>query len=139
MRIYNKKKFLFGVFMIILGGAGLVIGIIRESFDIKSAIIDALLLLIGLGDTARSLSRQMSREDMVAERDERNKLICLKSKSRAFQVTQVMSCSLMLAFLAAGKISGYEGFTAMAVGLAFGVAISMFSELFTYWYYEKRN
>lgn len=23
--------------------------------------------------------------------------------------------------------------------LAFGVAISMFSELFTYWYYEKRN
>ena len=39
---------------------------------------------------------------MVAERDERNKLICLKSKSRAFQVTQVMSCSLMLAFLAAG-------------------------------------
>lgn len=139
MRIYNKKKFLFGVFMIILGGASLVIGIIRESFDIKSAIIDALLLLIGLGDTARSLSRQMSREDMVAERDERNKLICLKSKSRAFQVTQVMSCSLMLAFLAAGKISGYEGFIAMAVGLAFGVAISMFSELFTYWYYEKRN
>lgn len=81
----------------------------------------------------------MSREDMVAERDERNKLIWLKSKSRVFQVTQVMSCSLMLAFLAAGKISGYEGFIAMAVCLAFGVAISMFSELFTYWYYEKRN
>ena len=63
----------------------------------------------------------------------------LKSKSKSFQLTQIISFMLMLALLVMGKVSGYEGFITMGVGLAFAFAISMFSELFTYMYYESKN
>ena len=49
------------------------------------------------------------------------------------------SPSLMLALLVMGKVSGYEGFIAMGVGLAFAFTISMFAEIFTYMYYESKN
>ena len=45
----------------------------------------------------------------------------------------------MLAMLAMGKVSGYEGFIYIGVGLAFAWSISMFSELFSYLYYEFKN
>ena len=38
-----------------------------------------------------------------------------------------------------GKVSGYEGFIAIGVGLAFAFTISMFAEIFTYMYYESKN
>ena len=87
----------------------------------------------------RSISQRMAIEDKLEELDERNRLIALKSKSKSFQLTQIISFMLMLALLVMGKVSGYEGFIAMGVGLAFAFAISMFSELFTYMYYESKN
>lgn len=38
-----------------------------------------------------------------------------------------------------GKVSGYEGFIAMSVGLAFAFVISMLAEIFTFLYYEAKN
>ena len=38
-----------------------------------------------------------------------------------------------------GKLSGYEGFIGIAVGLAFAFAISMFAEIAAYFYYESKN
>lgn len=71
--------------------------------------------------------------------DERNQLIELKSKSKAFRFTQTISFLLMLTFLIIGKISDYEGFLTMGIGLGFSFSISMFSEIFTYMYYESKN
>ena len=87
----------------------------------------------------RSFSRDMSREDKLEELDERNRLIDLKTKSRAFRLTQAICFGLMLLFLLMGKISGETLLISMGVGLAFAYAISMFTELFTYLYYEKHN
>ena len=50
-----------------------------------------------------------------------------------------ISFALMLVLLVMGKVSGYEGFIAMGVGLAFAYTISMFAEIFTYMYYESKN
>ena len=81
----------------------------------------------------------MAKEDKLEELDERNRLIALKSKSKSFRLTQIISCMRMLALLVMGKVSGYEGFIAMGVGLAFAFTISMFAEIFTYMYYESKN
>ena len=102
-------------------------------------ILMVVLLLIGIGEIARSLSKKMAREDKLEAMDERNRLITWKSKSKAFQLTQVISFFLMLILLVMGKVSGYEGFTAMGVGLAFTYTISMFAELGAYLYYESKN
>ena len=130
MKIYNKKVFASGVFMAALGLLNL---------EINTILLIVVLFVLGFGSVMRSISRRMAAEDKVEELDERNRLIALKSKSKSFRLTQILSFILMLALLVMGKVSGYEGFLAMGVGLAFAFTISMFAEVFTYMYYESRN
>ena len=139
MKIYNKKVFASGVFMVALGLLNLITSMMRQGFDINSIILIAALFVLGFGSIMRSISQRMAKEDKLEELDERNRLIALKSKSKSFRLTQIISFTLMLALLVMGKVSGYEGFIAMGVGLAFAFAISMFTEIFTYMYYESKN
>ena len=139
MKIYNKKVFASGVFMVALGLLNLITSMMRQDFDMNSIILIAALFVLGFGSIMRSISQRMAKEDKLEELDERNRLIALKSKSKSFRLTQIISFTLMLALLVMGKVSGYEGFIAMGVGLAFAFAISMFTEIFTYMFYESKN
>lgn len=138
MKIYNRKKFVSGAFCILLGALLLVTSALRHG-AVSSWVLALVLIALGAGELARSLSKTWAREDKLEEWDERNRLIDWKAKSRAFQLTQGISFVLMLAMLAMGKVSGYEGFIYIGVGLAFAWSISMFSELFSYLYYEFKN
>ena len=139
MKIYHKKMFASGIFCIALGLLNLIMGISKQDMDARRWVLMVVLLLIGIGEIARSLSKKMAREDKLEAMDERNRLITWKSKSKAFQLTQGISFFSMLILLVMGKVSGYEGFTAMGVGLAFTYTISMFAELGAYLYYESKN
>ena len=139
MKIYNKKVFASGVFELVMGLLLLITSITREDLDINAIILIVALFAFGFGSIMRSISQRMAKEDQLEELDERNRLIALKSKSKSFRLTQIISFMLMLAFLVMGKVSGYEGFIAIGVGLAFAFTISMFAEIFTYMYYESKN
>ncbi len=139
MKVYNKKGFVSGIFMTALGLLDLIASITQNNFDIDSVILIVALLVAGSSTIMRSVSQKLSREDKLAELDERNRLIALKAKSRSFQLTQIISFLLMLVLLVMGKVSGYDGFIAMGVGSAFVLSISMFAEIFTYIYYGSKN
>ena len=62
-----------------------------KGFDVKGTVILALCLFLGIGFLLRSLSREMSREDRIAELDERNKQVELRAKSRALGIAE-MAC-----------------------------------------------
>ena len=139
MKIYNKKVFASGVFELAMGLLLLITSITRQDLDINAIILIVALFAFGFSSIMRSISQRMAKEDQLEELDERNRLIALKSKSKSFRLTQIISFMLMLAFLVMGKVSGYEGFIAIGVGLAFAFTISMFAEIFTYMYYESKN
>ena len=138
MKIYNRKKFVSGAFCILLGALLLVTSALRHG-NASSWALSLLLLALGAGELARSLSKTWAKEDKLEEWDERNRFIDWNAKSRAFQLTQGISFVLMIAMLAMDKVSGYEGFVYIGVGLAFAWSISMFSELFAHLYYETKN
>ena len=138
MKIYNRKKFVSGAFCILLGALLLVTSALRHG-NASSWSLALVLLALGAGELARSLSKIWAKEDKLEEWDERNRFIDWNAKSRAFQLTQGISFVLMLAMLAMGKVSGYEGFIYIGVGLAFAWSISMFSELFAHLYYEFKH
>ena len=138
MKIYNKKKFGSGFICIVLGVLNFL-ACFSTGFDVSGMVITLALLFIGGGSVMRSFSRNMSREDKLDELDERNRMIDLKTKSRAFRLTQAICFGLMLLFLVMGKMSGEILLISAGVGLAFAYAVSMFTEIFTYLYYEKRN
>ena len=114
MKIYNKKAFASGVFMVALGLLNLITSMMRQDFDMNSIILIAALFVLGFGSIMRSISQRMAKEDKLEELDERNRLIALKSKSKSFRLTQIISFALMLALLVMGKVSGYEGFIAVS-------------------------
>lgn len=139
MKIYNKKVFVSGVFMAGLGTLNLVTSIMNNDLDVNGIILIVVLFVLGFGRITRSLSQKMAREDRLKELDERNRLIELKSKSKSFNLTQIISFVFMLVLLVMGKVSDYEGFILMGIGVSFVFTISMFSEIFTYMYYESKN
>ncbi|CAK7086314.1 MAG: hypothetical protein ENTB_04132 [Enterocloster aldenensis] len=139
MKIYNKRSFAGGVFMIAIGTLNLIMDLINRTFEIKGIILIIALYFLGGGIIIRSLSRKYTQEEKLDEMDERNQLIKLKSKSKAFRLTQTISFLLMLALLVMGKISGYDGFISMGVGIAFAFSISMFTEIFSFMYYDHKN
>ena len=99
----------------------------------------AVLLFVGAGAMMRGLSQKMAREDKLEERDERNRLVKLKSKSAAFRLTQAVCFGLMLPLLVAGKVTGTQALTAIGTGLAAALSASMLAELGAFYYYEKRT
>lgn len=138
MRIYNKRNFASGLVLALLGVGLLAIGLSR-GFEIKRCVLSILCLFIGYGLILRSISRQWAKEDLLNERDERNQLVALKSRSRSLGLTQGISFGLMMLFFLTAKSTGSELLISCGIGLGFGLAVSMIAELCATLYYEHQN
>ena len=119
MKIYHKKNFTFGLFALLLGALNLARSAL-QGFDRNDGVLVGLLLLLGGASVVRSLSPRWSREDKVEERDERNQLVKLKSRSQAW-----------------GKISRQETLIYMGLGLMAAFFISLIADFFTWVYYDE--
>ncbi len=139
IRIYSKKKFFSGIFMVLLGGANLLTDILTDGVEVKGMILSIALFLFGFDALRRSLSEKFSREDRLEELDERNKLVELKAKSRSFQLTQVVSFVLMLAALVAGKLWDIDMLMGVGIGAALIYAVSIYAELTASIYYDAHT
>ncbi len=138
MKIYSKKNFLSGLSLILLGIVLTILNILK-GFRVKSVILSVLCLYFGIGSIIRSMSNKMSKEDMINEQDERNRLIDLKSRSKSFALTQSISFVLMLLFFITGKVWDNEMFTYVGIGLSFSFTISIITEFCTLIYYDHKN
>ena len=139
MKIYHKNNFAKGVFMLGLGVLNLVINIINNSITIKDGILSTVLFLIGGTLLVRSLSKSISRNDKIETMDERNRLIKLKSGSRALVIRQYISFFLILCCVAAYTMTKSIGFIGIMIRLVLAWVISILVEAFTYIYYESKN
>lgn len=137
MKIYDKKAFIYGVGSLLLA-AGLVVTA-KRPMALKPLVLAVLCGIIGLCFVVGSFSQKIARETRLEERDERNRLIALKSGRRTSQITQAGSALMTVAFMGMGKGSGNREFIAIGLGAAFCYTLSLFAELFTKLYYEKHS
>ena len=139
MKIYHKKNFLEGAFLLGLGAANLIAGFLRQDFTLKGGILCGVLFLLGGTLLARSLSKAASRRDRIEDMDERNQLVRLKSGSKAFAISQTLSFVLILGCVAAYAATRNRDFLGIIVGLGLAWGISAITDIFTFFYYESRN
>ena len=139
MKIYNKKAFAAGVCMVGLAELNLTADLAGRTIDMNGIILVVFLLAFGISAVMRSLSKKLAGQDQLEKLDERNQLIEMKSKSKSFRLTQLISFLAMLALMVIGQVSGNRDFITIGTGLAFAFAISMFAEIFAYMYYEEKN
>ena len=136
MKIYNKKNFRYGLGMTILGVLMLLTSI-WKGFDVKGTVILALCLFLGIGLLLRSLSRDMSREDKIAELDERNKLVEWRAKSRALGIAELICVACILVSIVGMRVvEDFFGGMLVAFGLMY--TTMLLAELFTLLYYNKK-
>ena len=136
MKIYNKKNFRYGLGMTILGVLMLLVSI-WKGFEVKSTVVLALCLFLGIGLLLRSLSRDMTREDKIAELDERNKLVEWRAKSRALGIAELICVACILVSIVGMRVvEDFFGGMLVAFGLMF--AIMLLTEFFTLLYYDKK-
>lgn len=143
MKLYNKKGLVFGLFWTILGVLALVLEFVRPSGNtavfIRDIVLFSLLILFGVRQVVRAFSRAATREDMLEERDERNRFIKLKTGSTMFKVAEVM-----LFLWTVASMVGY-GFTrddiwvmgVLVSGLTLGLLFII--ELFVGVHYENKE
>lgn len=136
MKIYSKKAFLSGVFLLGLCAALFVSGL-RSGFDTKHALLCTALLLFGTDSVRRSLSRRLSREDFIQEHDEREQLVRLRSRERSFSIARGASAvCLILTVLAWGAVGG-EALLGAALAFALLFSVMCFAEMGAVLYYQK--
>lgn len=143
MKLYNKKGLVFGLFWTILGVSALVLELVRPSGNtavfIRDIVLFSLLILFGVRQVVRAFSRAATREDMLEERDERNRFIKLKTGSTMFKVAEIM-----LFLWTVASMVGY-GFTrddiwvmgVLVAGLTLGLLFII--ELFVGVHYENKE
>ena len=136
MKIYNKKNFRYGLGMTILGVLMLLVSI-WKGFEVKSTVVLALCLFLGIGFLLRSLSRDMSREDKIAELDERNRMVEWRAKSRALGIAELI-CVVCILISIVGMRIVKDFFGGMLVAFGLMYTIMLLTELLTLLYYDKK-
>ena len=136
MKIYNKKNFRYGLGMTMLGVLMLLTSI-WKGFDVKGTVILALCLFVGIGLMLRSLSRDMSREDKIAELDERNRMVEWRAKSRALGIAELI-CVVCILISIVGMRIVKDFFGGMLVAFGLMYTIMLLTELLTLLYYDKK-
>ena len=136
MKIYNKQNFRYGLGLSVLGVLLLLVGL-WKGFDVKGAVVMTLCLFFGIGLMLRSLSREMSREDKIAQLDERNRLVELRAKSRALGIAEAICAALILVSIAGAQVME-EFFIGMLVAFGTMYTVMLLAELCTLLYYSKK-
>lgn len=138
MKIYHKKNFAVGLGLSLLGAANLGL-MVWKGWQVRETVTALLCLLLGIGSLLRSLSRDMAREDILEERDERNRLVTLKYRSSALRLTQGISFLLMLLLFVLSKTSGQQSLLLVGLGLGLALSVSIWSELGAELYHQKHT
>lgn len=139
MKIYNKKRFAYGAFMGLMSALYVIVSISKREVGVKEVMMISLLLLFSIFEIRKSLSARLSKEARREERDERNQLVDLKSKSKAFRVMQIIAYACMFPIIIAGAWHKNNVLIGVGFTLAALFTLSLFVELITFMYYERRN
>lgn len=138
MRIYSKKNFTYGLLLTLLGIVSLILNFIK-GFRVRSCILLALCIYFGIGIIIRSISREMTKEDILNDLDERNQYINLKSRSKSFGLIKNISFIIMLLLFITAKMSDNQLLFYVGIGFYLNFVISIIVEFCTTFYYENKN
>ena len=82
--------------------------------------------------------RNISIPEDDEQNDERNRLLLLKNASRAFQITKYGSLILARFCFIASKVANQESLIFVGSGLMLAFALSLFTDILTFIYYDRK-
>lgn len=135
--VYNKTRFFDGIWLL-LCALGSLVTTWSKGLDWHQHVYTVLFFYFGMDRIVRAISLEEAKKDIIEERDERNKLVILKTQAMSFQITQTVSLLLMVFFVLKGGQFNQLDLVSAGVGAALCFVATILAGLFTRKYYEKR-
>lgn len=136
MRIFNKNRFVVGIFECVLSLIALLNSLVI--FDTKLLILGIIVAFIGIASVARSLSQEDSERDRIEKLDERNVLILVKIKSTLMSILRSIIIGLIFLLLIVYSYTKNESLIIALLPLFLLIIIMFFAEIILTFYYEKK-
>lgn len=104
---------------------------------IKDVIIDFIILIMGLVGFLRAFSAKATREDIIEENDERNKLVKLKSEAKTGNLMFWVYCIVAVIGGVGFTLTANEGWAFFCVTALLLITVWFVCSIATIIYYEK--
>lgn len=141
-KIYNKKSLWFGLFFLVV--SLIFIALLTIQFNdmsngkiISYSIYIVLSLLFGFNFIQESLSYKKTKK-ANQEQDEREELVKLKSASASIIIIQLASFILLIVAIIVWYLSRINILIGAVVAFGLIFNLTLFSQLVTYLYYNKK-
>lgn len=138
MAVYNRKGFVRGIITLVICIFGMLAIFIR-GFSLKLAILLIISFLFAITELSRSFSRTASLEDKLADTDERDKYILLKTSHKSMQILQVIYFVIAILLMVLYAITKNSICLGALVLSGINITICFIVTLVTNTYYEKHE
>lgn len=117
MKLYNKKRAAHGWWSIGLGV--LWIAVAAQEYKIWfNWIVSGIFIVGGIWDLVRARTRKLTEEERIELTDERNQMLLLQTKSRAYDIMNVIYIICMIAFLLVAQIFHVQVMLVLSAGFS---------------------
>ena len=142
MKIYNKKGFFSGIFWIVLALWSIIHDFgspnPNNGSDKRQHNI-SVFTVMGITSFWRAFSKKATKEDIIEEYDERNRLIKYKSQSRMMDIAYVILFVFMVCGMIGYKLTANIVWGCIFVIPGFLLGLFLIIEIFVKFYYEKHE
>lgn len=138
MKRADRKMFWTGVGELALA-ALCAVTLWRTGWNGKIAVLGTLVAAMGIGSVAGSFSREQARRARIEREDERNRLIQVKAKARAFDFLSAFLFAATAGCMIAYGVTRWQEFVLVCLGTGLPLGLSWLAHLAALWHYEKRE
>ena len=136
MKYYDKKRAAHGWWNIGLGMPWIILAV-QERGNWLNWIFSGIFIVGGIWDLVRARTKNMTEEERVEVTDERNQMLLLQTKSRAYDIMNILYVVIMIAFLLAAQILDIHEAWYFAIGSGLFYAVSMLVNSIVSSYYDE--
>lgn len=136
MKLYNKKRAADGWWRVGLGILWIIL-MIQERGNWLNWIVSGILIVGGIWDLVRARTKRLTEEERIELTDERNQILLLQTKSRAYDIMNVLYVAVMIVFLLAAQIFDIHVAWHFAIGSGLFYAVSMLVNIIVSSYYKE--
>lgn len=139
MKVYYRKGLMRGLGVTLLGVAFLL-GDLFCFDDIGLNIIWSIIIMVGgICDCLRSMSKSKAKEDRIEDNDERSRFVRLVSKARSLDILEICGLIVTVIGAIAFKTTGEMVYSGVILTAGFGVILVMVVKFITAIYYDRRS
>ena len=135
MKYYDKKRAAHGWLSIGLGVLWIAVAAQEYEFWLNW-IVSGIFIVGGIWDLVRARTRKLTEEERIELTDERNQMLLLQTKSRAYDIMNVIYIICMIAFLLVAQIFHVQVMLVLSAGFSVLYSTSGLVNLIVSSYYD---